>query len=196
MNLEQAKKIAGEIISLYEKHGKEDYIGEPVSQLEHMCQAAKLAEEEGFGGEIILAAFLHDMGHFAELASSQKSMDGMGMVDHEKIASDFLLQKGFSQKICSLVKSHVNAKRYLTYKYPEYYQNLSAASKITLSYQGGVMDYAEAQLFESNPDHLLYLKLREWDDRAKQMHIPVPSLDKYTKLMVTHLLQQECSNNN
>ncbi len=29
-----------EILSLYEKFGNEDYIGEPVSQIEHMCQCA------------------------------------------------------------------------------------------------------------------------------------------------------------
>jgi hypothetical protein len=35
--------IIEEVFSLYEQHGSEDYIGEPVSQLEHMSQAAELA---------------------------------------------------------------------------------------------------------------------------------------------------------
>ena len=57
------EKIVNEIFALYEKHGDEDYIGEPVSQLEHMSQAAALAEEEGYDDEVVLAAFFHDIGH-------------------------------------------------------------------------------------------------------------------------------------
>jgi len=54
------------IISLYHQFGNEDYIGEPVSQLEHMCQCAELAEKEGYDEEVILAAFFHDIGHLCE----------------------------------------------------------------------------------------------------------------------------------
>ena len=36
-----------EVMYLYEKYGKKDYIGEPVSQIEHMCQCAQLAEANG-----------------------------------------------------------------------------------------------------------------------------------------------------
>jgi len=57
MELQKANATIEDIFSLYEKFGKEDYIGEPVSQIEHMCQAAKLAEEESFDDEVILAAF-------------------------------------------------------------------------------------------------------------------------------------------
>ncbi|WP_457835989.1 hypothetical protein, partial [Staphylococcus aureus] len=49
--------IADEIISLYEQFGSEDYIGEPVSQIEHMCQSAELAEANGADRDTILAAF-------------------------------------------------------------------------------------------------------------------------------------------
>lgn len=33
MTVEKAISVADEIISLYEKYGSEDYIGEPVSQI-------------------------------------------------------------------------------------------------------------------------------------------------------------------
>lgn len=39
MNPEQA---IAQVFGLYEQHGTADYIGEPVSQLEHMSQAARL----------------------------------------------------------------------------------------------------------------------------------------------------------
>jgi predicted HD phosphohydrolase len=53
----EAEKTAREIIGLYRNYGNEDYIGEPVSQIEHMCQCALLAEAEGYNEDIIMAAF-------------------------------------------------------------------------------------------------------------------------------------------
>ena len=41
------EKIVDEIFELYERYGCADYIGEPVSQIEHMSQAAQLAKREG-----------------------------------------------------------------------------------------------------------------------------------------------------
>src|ERR1700761_1467263 len=108
--------IVNEVFSLYEKHGNEDYIGEPVSQMEHMSQAAALAEEEGFEDEVILAAFFHDIGHLCADDNEVESMGGMGNADHEKLGADYLLLNGFSERMAALVECHVIAKRYLTYK--------------------------------------------------------------------------------
>mgnify|MGYP003449482420 CR=1 FL=1 len=60
------EESVNEIFGLYQKYGDEDYIGEPVSQVEHMCQAAQLAEAEGYPEEVVLAAFFHDIGHLCE----------------------------------------------------------------------------------------------------------------------------------
>ncbi|MDF2431521.1 MAG: hypothetical protein JWP44_1152 [Mucilaginibacter sp.] len=109
--------IVNEVFSLYEKFGDEDYIGEPVSQLEHMSQAAAFAEEEGYDDEVILAAFFHDIGHLCVDAAEAESMDGMGVVDHEILGAEYLLDRGFSERLSLLVQGHVLAKRYLTYKY-------------------------------------------------------------------------------
>ncbi|MGK2862452.1 MAG: HD domain-containing protein [Chitinophagaceae bacterium] len=149
-----------EIFELYQKYGDEDYIGEPVSQVEHMCQTAELAEAEGYPEEIILAAFFHDIGHFCEHIMPVKQMDGFGVVDHEKLGADFLRGKGFSSTIASLVENHVQAKRYLTYHFPSYYEQLSEASNKTLEFQGGMMTLEEAMLFESGNLFDLHIKLR------------------------------------
>ncbi len=114
MTREEAQAIVDEIFSLYENYGAADYIGEPVSQIEHMCQAAQLAEAEGYDEEVVLAAFFHDIGHLCEHVLPVPSMDGYGIVDHEGLGSRYLLEKGFSEKIAKLVESHVAAKRYLT----------------------------------------------------------------------------------
>ena len=183
----QAEKVAEEIISLYNQYGDEDYIGEPVSQLEHMCQCAQLAESEGYDEEVILAAFFHDIGHLCEHIMPLQQMNGFGVADHEKIGADYLRSKGFSPTIASLVENHVQAKRYLTYHYPEYYEQLSEASKQTLEFQGGKMTLEEAMAFESDTLFDLHIKLRRWDEKAKLEQQPLPSLDKYETMMIRHL---------
>src|ERR1700712_2672134 len=104
-----------------------------------MVQGAQLAETQGFDNETILAAFLHDIGHIAEKENEGNGMNGFGIMDHEALGSDFLLERGFSEKVARLVRSHVDAKRYLTLRSPGYYDHLSEASKTTLEYQGGPM---------------------------------------------------------
>ena len=185
--MQAPETIVDEVFALYEKHGDEDYIGEPVSQMEHMSQAATLAEEEGFEDEVVLAAFFHDLGHLVETDGEAQSMDGFGNVDHEKLGADYLRERGFSDRLARLVESHVIAKRYLTYKYPDYYNQLSDASKATLEFQGGRMNEQEAAVFESSPDAELFIRLRYWDDKAKETGVPVENISHLKSLAVSHL---------
>lgn len=191
MNKEKVLAIVEEIFSLYENHGESDYIGEPVTQLEHMCQAAELAEEEGYDDEVVLAAFFHDIGHLCEFIMPLKHMEGVGILDHESIGQDFLESKGFSKRISKLVRSHVEAKRFLTFKFPEYYDMLSDASKKTLEHQGGIMDATEAKEFEADPMFKQYIQMRKWDDQAKVIGKPLPPLQKYKDMAISHLINQQ-----
>ena len=188
--IESPQVTADFIISLYHQFGGDDYIGEPVSQLEHMCQCARLAEEEGYDEETILAAFFHDIGHFCEHIMPVQQMDGYGVVDHEKLGADFLRSKGFSEKIASLVRNHVQAKRYLTWKSPEYYERLSEASKKTLEFQGGRMTQNEAGSFESDELFELHIRLRTWDEKAKLENQDLPPLEKFRDMMIGHLVKE------
>jgi len=175
------------VFGLYEVSGSNEYIGESVSILEHSFQAAQLAENEGFDDEVILAAFFHDIGHFLP---NQNEMKGLGNISHENAGAIFLQTHGFSNRITSLVKNHVAAKRYLTYKFPNYYDKLSEASRQTLSFQGGRMTEMEAQAFELMPMFELYLSMRHWDDTAKDVALENPDLEKYKKLAWNHLSNQ------
>jgi 2-amino-1-hydroxyethylphosphonate dioxygenase (glycine-forming) len=166
-----------EVFSLYETYGHEDYIGEPVSQLEHMSQAAQLAMQEGYDDEVVLAAFFHDIGHICVMKDPTNNMDGYGIKSHEKIGADYLRSKGFPEKIARLVENHVQAKRYLTYKYPDYYANLSEASKKTLEFQGGIMTEHDASAFEKDPLFLISIRMRQWDELAKEIEVPIVDLD-------------------
>lgn len=102
--------------------------------------------------ETIIAALLHDIGQFATNADQKqmlcdaseldpvavgmpKKQISVGVTGHERIGAQYLLNLGFSDKVCTLVESHVPVKRYLTGKYPDYYDGLSGASKLSLKYQ-------------------------------------------------------------
>ena len=167
-------QIIDSTFALYERHGSDDYIGEAITQLEHMSQAAQLAIAEGFDDEVVLAAFFHDIGH---LCGGDASMGGYGVVSHERIGAEYLRRCGFGERMARLVQYHVEAKRYLTLRQPGYYQRLSEASRRTLEYQGGVMSEDEADVFERDPLFEVSLRMREWDERAKEIGVPVVDLD-------------------
>jgi len=166
-------QIIDEVFDLYELHGGEDYIGEPVSQLEHMSQSAQLALDQGYDDEVVLAAFFHDIGHICVMQNASNSMDGYGIKRHEKVGADYLRSKGFPERIAKLVESHVQAKRFLTYKYPEYYNSLSEASKKTLEFQGGRMEKDEADAFEADSLFETSILMRKWDELAKETNVPI-----------------------
>ncbi|WP_397433682.1 phosphonate degradation HD-domain oxygenase [Pseudomonas chlororaphis] len=174
-----------EVFGLYERFGDSDYIGEPVSQLEHMSQAAQRAMAEGFDDEVVLAAFFHDIGHIC--AQDAENMGGFGVVSHERLGADYLRRAGFSERLARLVEYHVQAKRYLTFKEPGYYERLSQASRRTLEYQGGVMSAEEARAFEQDPLCAVSLRMRQWDEQAKELWVPVMDLqvlkDKAARLL-------------
>ena len=186
MQKNDAQKVADEIIEIFRVKGGEDYAGEEITQLEHACQAAQLAEQQGFDDEVILAALLHDLGHLLS-EDEEDDMDGFGVKDHEAVGANFLKEKGFSEKVTTLVNSHVAAKRYLCFSNKRYFENLSEASKMTLAFQGGPMTEAEAKAFEQNPLKNLIIRMRTWDEEAKLTDVPVPSLQVYKDMIVRHL---------
>jgi len=190
MKKDQAILIADEIIGLYKKYGGSDYAGEDVTQLQHMLQAGWLARENGSSPDVILAAFLHDIGHICIQGPQVQTMKEFGIKDHEVVGSEFLLEKGFSNEIRELVASHVEAKRYLTFKDPGYYEALSMASKETLNFQGGPMSEIEAVTFESREHFQQIINLRKWDDQAKNTESYPEDLDYYHNLIVEHLINQ------
>ncbi|WP_347902559.1 phosphonate degradation HD-domain oxygenase [Pseudomonas purpurea] len=169
------EQVIAEVFGWYERFGDSDYIGEPVSQIEHMSQTAERAMAEGFDDEVVLAAFFHDIGHLC--VENAEHMGGFGVVSHERLGADYLRRLGFSERLARLVEYHVEAKRYLTFKEPGYYQRLSEASRRTLEYQGGVMTATEAQVFEQDPLCAISLRMREWDEQAKEIWVPVIDLE-------------------
>jgi phosphonate degradation associated HDIG domain protein len=173
--MDRNEQVIAEVFGLYERFGASDYIGEPVSQIEHMSQAAERAMAEGFDDEVVLAAFFHDIGHICP-AGNAGNMGGFGVASHERLGADYLRRAGFSERMARLVEYHVQAKRYLTLKEPGYYERLSEASRRTLEYQGGVMTVEEAEAFERDPLCEVSLRMRQWDEQAKERSVPVLDL--------------------
>ncbi len=166
-------------MDLYRQKGHTAYAGEPVSQLEHACQSAQLALTMSSDPEVVLAAFLHDIGHLC----SGEQMSDFGTLAHEQVGAQFLRLHGVPERVVQLVAHHVSAKRYLTFKQPAYLAQLSEASLETLKWQGGPMSEEEASHFEKDPDFDIILQLRKWDEAAKVPSIPLPDLAYFELLM-------------
>ncbi|OWF55431.1 uncharacterized protein LOC110460342 isoform X2 [Mizuhopecten yessoensis] len=140
---------------------------------------------------VVLAAFLHDIGHLVGTDKGLRTMitDGtnLGAMDHDVLGGQFLRKLGFPDKVCDLVQGHVQAKRYLVWKNKEYYDNLSPASKMTLEHQGGRMNTEEATAFENNPLFDLIIRMRYWDEAGKEVDVTNVHLEKYRNLCFDYL---------
>ncbi len=174
------------VARLLEASVESDYIGEHVSQLEHMLQCAHFAHSRGADDELVLAALLHDVGHLCA-GPDAPQMAGLGVVQHERIGGDFLRAHGFSERVCTLVARHVDAKRYLSLRKAGYLERLSEASMGTLQHQGGPMNEAEAKRFEAHPFFQDFLKVRLWDEEGKQENLATPDLASYQPMVLRHL---------
>lgn len=165
----EMKESVSYILELFKRFGGLEY-GEKVSQSSHAMQAGLLARAAGADDEMILAAFLHDIGHLVPLAEPtipQATMGEYGMEAHDKIGEDFLSAIGCGNRLLAAVRGHVAAKRYLCFAEANYFDRLSEASKATLLYQGGPMKAAEARDFEQQAFFREAIALRRWDDDAK-----------------------------
>ncbi len=193
-------QTAAFLIDLLNTKGQGDYIGEPISQLEHSLQAAQLARDNDADEEIIIAALLHDIGQFlpaseiGSIAHDVQSMNpsddasdgGVGRVGHERIGEEYLSRLGFSTKVSALVGSHVVAKRYLCATDPAYHGTLSEASKKSLMFQGGPMKGAELEAWSANAWCSEMCQLRRWDDGAKVVGLEVSPAGSYQQMIEQH----------
>ncbi len=191
MNSERAsKQTVNEIMDLYEKYGDEDYDGEPVSQTSHMVQCSMEAMAEGEDEELILGSFLHDIGHLLKHVEATEEMGDFGFINHEGIGAQYLKEKGFSNRICTMVENHVNAKRYLVATDETYQAKLSEASLQTLQWQGGPMHEFEIILFEQHPFFDDIIKVRLWDEKAKQEDAELLPLSHF-KMLITEYFKDK-----
>ena len=164
-------------------HGATSYEGnrrESVSALNHALQCAQLAEDARADAPLVVAALLHDVGHFV-------AIDDVGEMDdiddvHE-LRGVAVLVRDFPPAVIEPIRLHVAAKRYLTATEPSYFRGLSPASAHSLAQQGGPFRGAEIARFEALPFAQDAVRLRRWDDLAKRPDWETPSLAYYLTLV-------------
>ncbi len=166
-----------DIERLFEERGHEQYSGEPVTQLQHALQTAALGEAEGASDALVTAALLHDLGHLLHDLGDTPSLQGVDDV-HQYRALPFL--RGlFDDEVLNAIKLHVDAKRYLCATRSGYHASLSVDSKRSLVLQGGVFSADEAAAFIAQPGAQDSVRLRLWDDLAKDANMTTPPLSHF-----------------
>jgi phosphonate degradation associated HDIG domain protein len=168
---------ADEIVDLFEKRGRNAYLGEPVSQAEHALQAAHLAVLDGASDALVVASLLHDVGHL--LHDLGEDIADRGIDARHEVSGSSWLARHFGPEVAEPAKLHVAAKRYLCATESAYSEGLSEASKQSLKLQGGAMTPDEVAQFEANPHAAEAVRLRRWDDEAKVADLEVPGLETY-----------------
>jgi phosphonate degradation associated HDIG domain protein len=163
-----------DIASLFAQKGGEQYAGEPVTQLEHALQTAKLAEDDEADDELVTAALLHDLGHLLHDLGATPTLQGVDDV-HQFRAIPFL--RGlFGERVLGAIQAHVDAKRFLCATRPGYHDALSEDSKRSLLLQGGVFNEVQAAAFLQQPGAERAVRVRIWDDQAKVQGLATPTL--------------------
>ena len=181
--------VIDEVFALMRDTGGDQYFGEAVTKLGHSEQCAWCAAQAGADEELVLAALLHDIGHLLDEPETIRD-PRVGVVNHDDIGRDWLLERGFSRRLADLVGGHVDAKRYLTATNEAYMDRLSPASKETLKLQGGPMDKESAEEFGQRPELRDMLRLRSWDEMAKEPEWTGPGLESYRGMLYRHLAGQ------
>ncbi|MEI6948662.1 HDIG domain-containing metalloprotein [Paraflavisolibacter sp. H34] len=182
-----AAKVTAAIMHLFETHGNREQDGVFLSHTAHMIQCAMLALRDGAGPEMVLGAFLHDIGHLLKREPRAGLMGPYSLVDHDELGARYLAERGFSEKICALVELHVQAKRYLVATNADYAKKLSEASWQTLQWQGGPMTAAELQEFRQHPYFKEAIKVRYWDEEARDGQARLLPLSLFGNLIFNFL---------
>ncbi len=192
----ESKELTSETIvpfleEIFERRGATEYLGERVTMAEHMLQGAHFAEHRGESEEIVVAALLHDIGHFLE-ETGGFSLEDTEDRRHEE-AGARLLAPFFPDLVTDCVRHHVAAKRYLCATEPEYFGGLSEASVHSLKLQGGPMSAAEVEAFERQPHLEAILTVRRLDDEGKIVGMPTPPFAHFAP-MVRRAVAARCGN--
>ncbi|MFL2815305.1 MAG: HD domain-containing protein [Candidatus Puniceispirillales bacterium] len=169
------------IKDIFDRRGSEEYLGENVTIAEHMLQAATLAEKKGYSETIIVAALLHDIGHFTSEFGSFEMNDKIDRF-HEDAGAK-ILEKFFPTLVTDCVKFHVAAKRYLCATDASYYNKLSNASIHSLKLQGGLMSDEEVSKFQKNKNLNDIIKVRYLDDEGKIQNMETPDFDYFIPII-------------
>ena len=173
--------IMQEILAVFHQRGTAEYFGERVSMTEHALQAAHFAKSDAAPPALIVAALLHDIGHLI-VDVPHDIADWISDARHEETGGRWLAAR-FRAEVSEPVRLHVPAKRYLCATNPGYFAELSPASVVTLTLQGGPMTAHEVAKFETERFHKDAVRVRQWDDRGKVAGLKTSGVEDYRTLI-------------
>ena len=166
--------ILAEIQTLLEQKASGRYGLTLINQQQHALQAAALAERDGQGDALIVAALLHDIGHMVHDLGEDPA--DAGIDDRHEELGHAWLKEHFDADVTEPVRMHVAAKRYLCAKEADYFAKLSSDSVKSLSLQGGPMSAEEVLAFENLPHSAEAVQLRRYDEQAKVKGLETPGV--------------------
>ncbi len=184
-----SRNVVAFLENIFERRGGEEYLGEPVTMAEHMLQGATIAEHRGDDELIVVAALLHDIGHFVSEFGTFSMSDTKDKY-HEEAGAQ-VLEKYFPPLVTDCVRYHVAAKRYLCATNSDYFNQLSEASVHSLHLQGGPMSAEEVVEFEQNPNLKDIVAVRYLDDAGKSADMLTPSFSHFAP-MVQRVVDRHC----
>ena|SRR5258707_9837214 len=168
-----------ELLDIFTGRATRRYGLSAVNQLQHALQAAAFAEADQCSPATVLATLLHDVGHM--IHGLGKDPAGRGIDDvHEELGAKWLAER-FSPAVSEPVRLHVAAKRYLCAVEPDYFGKLSADSVRSLGLQGGPMSADEIAIFRRHPQHQEAVRLRRYDEAAKDPLATTPDFDHFLR---------------
>jgi predicted HD phosphohydrolase len=164
-----------DLVGLFAGAGLRAY-GESVTQLSHALQCAALARRDRADDEVVVAALLHDVGHFVE--------HGIEEPGHHHGSQGAELVRAFvPARVAWLIEHHVVAKRYLCTVDARYVDELSPASQRSYLEQGARLEPDARLALETVPWFADALRVRRWDDAAKVPRTSSPPLIEYAPLL-------------
>jgi [1-hydroxy-2-(trimethylamino)ethyl]phosphonate dioxygenase len=168
-----------ELLDIFVGRATKRYGLSAINQLQHALQAAAHAEAEHAPAATVLASLLHDVGHMIHELGEDPAARGVDDV-HEELGARWLAER-FGPAVSEPVRLHVAAKRYLCTVESDYFGKLSPDSVRSLALQGGLMSADEVGEFRANPFHAEAVRLRRYDEAAKDPRAKTPDFDHYLR---------------
>jgi predicted HD phosphohydrolase len=168
-----------QIHHLYLHRGREAYASTGVSHLQHALQCAGLAQDAGESPPLVVAALLHDIGL---LLHADGEPQAVADTEHPYLALPYL--RGLlPDDVLEPIRLHVEAKRYLCLAEPGYLQRLSHDAQLRLARQGGAYSAPQADAFRRLPHVAEAIRLRRYDDLAREPGLPTAPLAHYLGML-------------
>jgi phosphonate degradation associated HDIG domain protein len=172
-----------ELLDIFVGRATRRYGLSAINQLQHALQSAAHAETDGAPPATVLASLLHDVGHMIHELGEDPAARGVDDV-HEELGAAWLAGR-FGPAVSEPVRLHVAAKRYLCTAEADYFGKLSPDSVRSLKLQGGLMSPDEVEEFRANPWHAEAVRLRRYDEAAKDPRATTPDFDHYLRHVAT-----------